>query len=185
MKFFSLFILTAMFITSVVNAQTFFTKAGEISFYSHTPLEEIEAKNEKAVSILNLDEKEIEFSVLIKGFHFKNALMQTHFNENYMDSDVFPKATFKSTSVDLSGFDLQKDGEYPVPVSGILTVKGKDKEINTTAMLKVTRGELEGVTSFVVSPDDFDIEIPSLVKGKIAEEIQVTVKATYQLYEKS
>lgn len=185
MKLLNLLILKVTLITSVVNAQTFFTKTGEISFYSHTPLEEIEAKNEKAVSILNLDKEEIEFSVLIKGFHFKNALMQTHFNENYMDSDAFPKATFKSSLVDLSGFDLQKDGEYPVPVNGILTVKGKEKEIKTTAILKVSAGKLEGMTSFVVSPGDFDIEIPSLVKGKIAEEIQVTVKATYQLYEKS
>lgn len=166
-------------------AQTYFTKDAEISFYSQTPLEEIEALNSKAVSIFNADEASIQFSVLMKGFHFKNALMQTHFNENYLESDTYPKGMFKSTSVNLDSFAIDKDGEYSVPISGLLTIKGKEKEISTDALFTVNGGKISGTATFIVSPDDFEIEIPSLVKGKIAKEIQVKVSANYMLYEKS
>ncbi|NND31059.1 MAG: YceI family protein [Saprospiraceae bacterium] len=166
-------------------AQTYFTKDASISFYSQTPLEEIEALNEKAVSILNFDENSIQFSVLMKGFHFKNALMQTHFNENYIESDKYPKASFASTAMDLTNISLTEDGDYVAPVSGILTVRSKEKEISTEAIISVNDGKISGKASFTVSPDDFEIEIPSLVKGKIAKEIEVKVTANYQLYEKS
>jgi polyisoprenoid-binding protein YceI len=162
-----------------------FTKDGEISFYSNTPIEEIEAKNEKAVSVLNFDESKLEFSVLIKGFHFKNALMQTHFNENYMDSDNFPKASFKSSKLDLSGIDLEEDGRSTVPVTGIINIRGQEKEISTEAIFSVLNGQISATSTFVLSPADFNIEIPSIVRGKIAEEIQVKVSAMYQRYQKS
>ena len=180
-------LISAYFLFSIayLDAQTYFTKEGVISFYSHTPLEEIEAVNEKAVSIVDFDNQKVEFSVLIKGFLFKNALMQTHFNENYMESDQYPKAKFKSIEVDLSKLDLDKDGEYVIPVMGILNVKEKDKEIQTDVIFVVKDGVFSARCNFVVSPSDFDIEIPSLVKGKIAENIQVEVSADYQLYTKS
>ncbi|MBK8506598.1 MAG: YceI family protein [Saprospiraceae bacterium] len=165
--------------------QTYFTKDGEISFYSYTPIEEIEAKNAKAVSVLNFDESTLEFSVLIKGFHFKNALMQTHFNENYMDSDNFPKASFKSSTLDLSGIGLQKDGNYTIPVKGIISIRDQEKEISSEAIFSVLDGQISGTSTFVLSPSDFNIEIPSIVRGKIAEEIQVKVSAIYQRYKKS
>jgi hypothetical protein len=166
-------------------AQTYFTKDGEISFYSSTPIEEIEAKNEKAVSVLNFDESTLEFSVLIKGFHFKNALMQTHFNENYMDSDNFPKALFKSSVLDLSGIDLQKDGNYTIPITGTINIHGHDKELSIDAKFNVVNGQISGASTFKLSPADFNIEIPSIVRGKIAEEIEVNITATYQRYQKS
>lgn len=168
-----------------LNAQTYFTKDGTISFYSHTPIEEIEAVNEKAVSILDKEASKVEFSVLIKGFHFKNALMQTHFNENYMDSDNFPKAIFKSSKTDFSLLNLDENGEVTIPVKGILTVKGVEKEVETDVIFNVSDGKFSATCGFIVSPADFKIEIPSLVKGKIAEEIQVKVSADYQLYAKS
>ncbi len=179
------FVLMILGIYSEGHSQIFYTKSGTISFNSETPLEKIEATNNKAVSILNLDENKIEFSVLIKGFHFPNALMQTHFNENYMLSDVYPKAVFKSTEVDLSALDIDKEGTYQVAVKGILTIKDVDKEIDTVASIEVQNKSLSGKASFVVSPSDFNIEIPKIVKDKIAKEIQITVGSNYKLYEKS
>lgn len=178
-------IIFAFFCAVSLEAQTYFTKDGVISFYSSTPLEEIEAVNEKAVSILDTEASKVEFSVLIKGFHFRNALMQTHFNENYMDSDHYPKATFKSTEFDVSSFSVENDGETTIPVKGILTIKGQEKEIMTDVLFKVSDGEFSTNCNFVVSPADFDIEIPALVRGKIANEIQVKVTADYKLYTKS
>ena len=169
----------------LLDAQIYVSKNAEISFYSYTPIEEIKASNDKGVSVLNFDDSKLEFSILIKGFLFKNALMQTHFNENYMDSDHFPKAVFKSSEIDLSMVDLSNDGVFDVPVKGILTVKGIDKEVETVGKIAVNSGIISAQASFIVSPSDFEIEIPSLVEGKIAKEIEVNVNTTYDLYEKS
>jgi hypothetical protein len=169
----------------IMHGQVYFTKNGTISFYSSTPIEEIHAVNDKAVSVLNLDESTVEWSVLIKGFLFKNALMQTHFNENYMDSDQYPKAVFKSTMMDLSQCTFSEDGTYTAPLKGVLTVRGKEKEVETNAVFEVSGGNISGSAKFEVSPADFNIEIPALVREKIAKEIEVTVEAAYELYEKS
>lgn len=178
-------IVSFLILPFFLNGQVYISKNAEISFYSHTPIEEIKAVNDKGVSVLSFDDSKIEFSVLIKGFHFKNALMQTHFNENYMDSDNYPKAVFKSTELDLSLVNIEVDGEYTVPVQGVLTVRGVDKEIDTEGTIQVNGGNLSAMATFVVSPADFKIEIPSLVEGKIAKEIEVTVNSVYELYDKS
>ena len=177
--------LVFFFLSGVsLSGQIYFTKSGKISFESETPLEKIEAVNAKAVSILNLDDHTLEFSVLIKGFYFPNALMQTHFNENYLLSDEYPKATFKSAPNQFEVIDLQIDSTYEVPVLGTLNVKGVDKEIESIATLQVDQGIIRGQASFVVSPADFQIEIPNLVKDKIAKEIHVKVDAEYEIYNK-
>ena len=111
--------------------------------------------------------------------------MQTHFNENYMDSDNYPKAIFKSSKADFSSLNLDKEGEVTIPIRGILSIKGVEKEVETDVLFRVSDGKFSATCSFIVSPADFEIEIPSLVKGKIAEEIQVKVSADYQLYAKS
>ena len=178
-------IVSLFMLPYLVDGQVYISKDAEISFYSYTPIEEIKAVNDKGVSVLSFDESKVEFSVLIKGFHFKNALMQTHFNENYMDSDNYPKAVFKSTEADLSSVNIDVDGEYTVPVKGVLTVRGVDKEIETEGTIHVNGGTVSAMANFVVSPGDFKIEIPSLVEGKIAKEIEVSVHSVYELYDKS
>ncbi len=186
MKYYKIVTVVCLFIMPfLLNGQVYISKNAEISFYSYTPIEEIKAVNDKGVSVLNFDDSKVEFSVLIKGFHFKNALMQTHFNENYMDSDNFPKAVFKSTEVDLSSVNTNVDGDYIVPVKGVLTVRGVDKDVETEGTIHVNGGEVSAVAKFVVSPADFKIEIPSLVDGKIAKEIEVSVNSVYELYDKS
>ena len=177
-------LLGLLIIGNVLTAQVHFTKSGNIQFESETPIEKIQASNSKAVSIIDFTNQKIEFSVLMKGFHFENALMQTHFNENYLLSDEYPKAVFKSTEVDLSAVNLTLDGSYDIPLQGVLTVKGTEKHIDTDIKLTVNGGVVKVQTSFIVSPSDFEIEIPNLVKDNIAKEIHVFVEADYQPYEK-
>ena len=110
--------------------------------------------------------------------------MQTHFNENYMLSDEYPKAVFKSTETDFSSVDLSQDGTYEVPVKGVLNIRNTDKEIESVATIKVANESVQGTASFVVSPADFNIKIPNLVKEKIAKQINVYIEADYQIYEK-
>jgi hypothetical protein len=96
-------VITALLlIAAVTNAQEkLFTKTGKISFFSKTPMEDIEAHNKATISVLDKTSGQLEFSVLMKGFEFEKALMQEHFNENYVESDKFPKANFKGRLADI------------------------------------------------------------------------------------
>src|SRR5687768_4226229 len=108
-------------------AQQLVTRNGYVGFFSKTPLEDIKAENNQANAVLNLGKGELVVAVLMKGFLFKKALMQEHFNENYIESDKFPKATFTGT---YSGpVDLSKNGTYPVTVKGLVTLHGVTKSI--------------------------------------------------------
>src|SRR5437868_7178645 len=120
----------------IVNAQTrFITKNGKIFFSATSSMEKIEAKNEKATSVLDVSTGALEFAVLMKAFTFEKALMQEHFNENYAESDKFPKATFKGNVVNIKSVDLNKNGTYNVKIKGIMTIHGESKEVATDGTL--------------------------------------------------
>ncbi len=172
---------------SAVNAQTrYFTKNGKVSFSASSPLEKIEATNDKATSIVDVSNGAIEFAVLMKAFIFEKALMQEHFNENYVESDKFPKSTFKGTVTNIKSVDLTKNGVYPVKVKGMLTLHGETKEVLADGTLTVKDGAITtGKSQFKILLEDFKIEIPSVVKEKISKEVQVDVDLNYELYKSS
>ncbi len=179
-----LFILCLLLTLTEGYSQVYFTRSGHIVFHSKTPLENIEATNEKGVSIIDFSSGNIEFSTLIKGFYFKNALMQTHFNENYMESGKNPKAVFKGGSEDLKNIDLTQDGTYEIPVKGVLKIRASEKEITTPVQLQIESGEVSATTQLILQPSDFEISIPAIVRDKIAKDIQVNVRADYEPYQK-
>jgi polyisoprenoid-binding protein YceI len=123
-----------------------------------------------------------EFAVLVKGFEFKSSLMQEHFNENYMESDKYPKAHFKGKIVDVGKVNFQKAGEYAAIVAGALTMHGVTKDIETKAVFKVA-GEASVVStaSFAITLDDFNIAIPGLVKDKISKIAKIKVDCNYNI----
>lgn len=155
----------------------YFTRNANITFFSSTPVEDIKADNYSATAVLDTKSGAMEFSVLMKSFNFKKALMQEHFNENYVESTKFPKSVFKGTIENLSDVDFSKDGEYPVTVSGEITLHGVTKKISAPGTLIVSTEKINSNAVFTLSPEDFDIEIPSVVRDKIAKEIEVTVAA--------
>ena len=165
--------------TQILSAQKLISKNGHIWFYSHTPIEDIEAHNHQAVSILNPATGSIQFSLLIKSFEFKKKLMQEHFNENYMESDEYPKAAFTGIIDNLAAINFNKDGEYPAKVSGELTIHGVTRDVNIMGNIYVKSGVVNAVSSFMVSPGDYNISIPDLVRDHIAKEIEVSVDVTY------
>lgn len=169
------------------SAQTkFFTKNGKVNFNATSSLEKIEASNEKAMSIVDASTGSMEFSVLMKAFTFERALMQEHFNENYVESDKFPKATFKGNIVNINTVDLKKDGTYPVKIKGMLTLHGETKEVETDGTLTVKDGGIDaGKSEFKIVPEDYKIAIPALVKDKIAKQISILVDVDYELYKTS
>src|SRR5687767_3645741 len=100
----------------------FYTKTGKITFFSSTSLEDIQAINKSVTALLNATNGDIQISMLMKGFEFKKALMQEHFNEDYIESDKFPKAGFKGQITNNSSINYAVNGSYPATVSGQLTI---------------------------------------------------------------
>jgi hypothetical protein len=160
----------------------YFTKTGQISFYSHTPIEDIKANNDQVTSFLDISTGEMVFSVLIRSFQFPKPLMQEHFNENYLESEKFPKASFDGKITNLSSVDFNKPAKYPVKVSGKLTLHGVTKELETTGELSVEKDKLIASSVFSVSPEEYAIKIPAVVRQNIAESIKISVQMNYQLY---
>jgi hypothetical protein len=162
-----------------ISAQKYMSKTGHIWFFSHTPVEDIEAHNHQVASILDITTGDLAFSMLIKGFEFKKALMQEHFNENYMESDKIPKASFKGKITNLSAVNFKKDGTYSVEVGGDLTIHGVTKPVTTKGTIEVKDGKITAKAKFITTPKDFDIKIPSVVEKSIAHEIEVNVDTSY------
>lgn len=168
----------------VIQAQgKFYTKTGYISFYSKAPLEDIEAHNRQVVSFLDAKTGELAFSVPMKAFQFKKALMQEHFNENYVESHKYPKASFKGKILNLSEVDFTQDRLYNLQLEGVLTIHGVDRLLRTTATLQVNGDQLQGRANFSVTPQEFNIEIPALVRENIAKRIDISVQMLYKPYQ--
>ncbi len=171
-----IFTLTYLFLTIISQAQDkFYTKSGKIDFYSKTPLEDIEAKHKFAVCLLDTKTGTLQFSILIKGFEFENEEMQEHFNEDYLESDKYPKAEFKGQIVNNSIINYTKPNTYPVHVVGQLTIHGVTKEVQSAGTIKVDGDALTATSSFIIQVADYNIKIPALVKDKVAKTVKITV----------
>jgi polyisoprenoid-binding protein YceI len=153
----------------------YYTKTGKIEFFSKADLEDINAKNKTVAALLDSKTGSLQFSVLMKGFEFPKALMQEHFNENYVESDKFPKGEFRGTIINNSDIDYTKEGTYTAKVQGKLTIHGITKDVTTTGIIKVDGDKLDATSTFNIKVSDFDIKIPSIVKDKVSNNIQITV----------
>jgi polyisoprenoid-binding protein YceI len=173
---FSVIILS---LVTSVNAQKFMTKNGFISFYGHTPMEDIKADNNQVASVLDISTGDLVFQVLIKSFHFDRALMEEHFNENYMESDKFPKATFKGKITNLQSVNFTKSGTYDVTVEGDLTIRDATNKVNAKGSIEIVSGGINANSKFLISPEDYKINIPGVVREKIAKNLEVTVTIKY------
>ena len=154
-------------------SQQYSTRTGFIGFYSKTALEDIKAENNQVYAIIDAGKKNIAFALLVKGFVFAKELMQEHFNENYAESDKYPKASFSGAYTGDAPTD--KDGIYKVVVKGNLTLHNVTKPVEAPATLEVRNGHLIGQADFKLKPEDFNISIPSVVRDKIDKEIKVKI----------
>jgi polyisoprenoid-binding protein YceI len=155
------------------SCQLYSTRSGFVGFYSKTALEDIKAENNQVYAIIDPAKQNLAFQLLCKGFVFPKELMQEHFNENYVESDKYPKATFSGTYT--GDVQVNKDGVYKVTVKGNLTLHNATKAIETPATIEVKSGHLLAQAEFKVKPEDFNINIPSLVRDKIDKEMSVKV----------
>ena len=175
----NLFILIFLTLSIGVFGQgKYIAKNAYISFFSSTPMEDILGESNEAVTILNTETGEIAFQALMTTFHFKRALMEEHFNENYMESTKFPKARFNGK---IEGFnkDMLSAPVANIKITGKLSVHGVEKTITVPGTLGLENGKLVGTSKFKVTPEEYGITIPSLVRDKIGKEMEITVKAAY------
>ncbi len=177
--------LFAAMITIHSTGQMYFTRNGKISFFSKAPVENIMADNNEVASLLDTQKGEFDFVVLIKSFKFKKALMEEHFNENYMESNTFPKANFKGTIADLSTINFSKDGIYPVTVKGDLTIHGVKNSIQAPGIITIAQGIINATSKFTVKVKDYNIKIPFIVINNIAEVIDISVDCKYDSFKRS
>ena len=178
----SLLILVYVFLSLGLSAQKFFTRTGNTQFKASVEaFEPVEAISKSTTAILNTGNGEIAALIFVKSFHFDIALMEEHFNENYLDTKDFPKATFKGN---LKDFDFNKLTNVwtEFKITGILKIRGIDKTINDVINLKKANGKVIVNGLLVVSPSDFKIKIPSAVISKISNQIKVVIN--YELVEK-
>ena len=180
MKQFFVLVSLVFIALSTRSQERLLTRSGFISFYSDAPLEKIEANTRTAASVLDKKTGQVEFSVLIKSFSFRKALMQEHFNENYLESDKFPKSVFIGRINDVSKVDFDKDAEYAVTVTGQLTIHGVTRTVTTPAILTVKNRVTIANATFNISLTDYKISIPSLVKDKISETVKISVTLEYE-----
>lgn len=171
---------TAVFLMgSIVGlvGQKYYSKVGNVVFTSDAPLEKIEGRNTNALIVLDAASGRLECAVLIKGFYFDKAMMQDHFNENYMESHKFPKGVFKGTITNMQDINLKKDGTYMAAVKGDLTLHGITKSYSPTGRVVVKEGKITASSTFQIMVADFNIEIPKVVRENIAEKVKVTIHA--------
>jgi hypothetical protein len=172
-----IFVFPVLIISSY--GQKLITRDGYIGFFSHTPVEDIKADNNQVASVLDTSTGDLVFQVLIKSFKFQKALMEEHFNENYLESDKFPKSTFSGKITNLKSVDFSKPGTYDVDVEGELTIHGVSKKINAKGSIEVGSFGITANSKFTLSPEEYNITIPGIVRNNIAKSLDVTVITKY------
>jgi len=166
--------VAVVFITSFANAQDkFFTKSGKISFYSKAAIEDIEAVNKTTTVVMDIQTGEFQFSVPMKGFEFRKALMQEHFNENYIESDKYPKSDFKGVIVNSSDINFKKNGTYDAKAKGKLTIHGVTKDIEAEGKIVVSETKIALSSVINVSLPDYNIKNDKV--NNISNNIKVTI----------
>ncbi|GAB4242285.1 MAG: hypothetical protein Tsb0034_19660 [Ekhidna sp.] len=176
------YILTTFLLLSVflAGAQRFKTYKSHIRFFSDAPMEDIEAVNKQASSIVNVETMDVVMVIPITAFEFKKKLMQDHFNENYLESDKYPRAVFKGKLIGWDGSEKKAVAR----AKGSLEIHGVTQEVEIAGDLTFTNDELELASVFMIRLADYDIKIPKAVFYKIAEEVEVTATFNYKPYEK-
>lgn len=169
---------------SALQAQLYRNKAdaGIITFFSKSPLENIEASNRKVTIVLKTTTNDIQFGVTMLSFKFASSLMEEHFNENYVESDKYPTCTFRGKINET--VDYTKDGEYKVTVKGTLDLHGVTKEIEVPGTITVKGNTITVNSKFNIKIADYKIKVPSMYVQNIAEEVEVTVNGSLEPFAK-
>lgn len=169
-----LMVLVSLIVTGQSMAQSrLIDKEGTAHFFSEAPLEDIEAKNEQVIGAIDLNKGTLAVTMFMKDFHFEKSLMEEHFNENYIESEKYPRATFSGKLKGFSSLDFSENGTFEASATGDIEMHGVSRPLVTKVKFIVTEYGVSASTKFDLSVADFDIDIPKLVIKNIAEVVQV------------
>ena len=176
-------ICTCLFIISIASSaqEKYFTRSGKIQFFSKTKAENIDATSRSAAVVLESKTGDLQFAVLMKGFEFKKAMMQEHFNKDYVESDKFPKAEFKGQITNNTDIKYTTDGSYTAKVKGKLTIHGVTKDIETTGTVTVKNGKITTVSTFNIQLPDYSIKVPGIYRSQISDDIKITIDCSLEV----
>ena len=174
-KRYFLLTLICVFALHTAAAQVYLTRNGTIRFFSEAPLENIEAVNRQVMSALNTENGEFVFRLNILSFLFDKALMQEHFNDNFMESHNYPNASFQGTIGGIDDIDFAVPGSYDVVVKGDLTIKDVTRTVEEQGTLIVGDEMITGKAVFVIRLEEYNVSIPRRYVRNIASEIEVFV----------
>ncbi|MEC7646207.1 MAG: YceI family protein [Bacteroidota bacterium] len=161
-----------LFFSIQMHAQKYIGKKGQIAFFSKAPIEDISAVNNNVSAVYDSNTGEIVFQLKITDFIFPKKLMQEHFNENYLESDIYPNSVFQGKIVDIQK-DIKRKGD--ARVEGGLTIHGETNQIVVVGELIKKEDVVNISANFLIRLVDYNIEIPSIMMYKIAEEIAIKV----------
>jgi len=174
-----LFFVPAIILCTQINAQKYKTTEGHIEIFSQTPVFTIEGMDKKVASIINFDNGEIVATTLVRSFKFREALVEDHFNENYMESEKYPKSSFKGMIMNYKEVNLNKNGEYKITIKGELTIHGTTNPIEVSGIITVKDGNINGKSEFSVSLAAYKIHVEEMYKDAIKDEIKLTINFDY------
>lgn len=172
-------LLLCVFVVTLSYSQGLYKAVdGNISFFSETPMENIDAENKDVKALINTKTGDVAFIGTNIGFHFEKPLMEEHFNENYMESDKYKVSVFKGKIVEKINYT--EDGEHKVLVKGILNIHGVEQKREIPGVITIKDGKINVASEFVVKVKDHKIKIPKLVIKNIAESVKVTVNLNFE-----
>jgi polyisoprenoid-binding protein YceI len=172
-----LLVISCVLISFNLRAQKFKSVSSTVHFYSDAPMEDIEATNPDGKSALDISSGQIVFSIPIKSFSFEKSLMQEHFNENYLESDKYPEATFNGK---LSEFDPAISGWQSAKATGVMNLHGMTQNLSVDGEIKIDEEKIEIKAKFPITLKDYKIKIPKVVFYNIAEVVDVTITFKYE-----
>ena len=165
-------------LASTGNAQQrYFAEKPSITFFSDGVVEDITATNHKVTSIFDVLNGDIAYLMSIKDFQFVNKLMQTHFNEKYMESEKFPKSSFQGK---VTGFNFGSGGTQQVKATGKMTIHGVTRDVEIPGTIEVNGSKLIMKVKFMVKLEDYKISVPQVVWDKIAQQVEVALDFVYR-----
>ncbi len=180
----NLFFISLFFVTTSVYSQKYATRTGYLGFYSKTNMEDIKANNNNVSYVIDWATGDIQVSALQSNFKFEKALMEEHYNENYVESSKYPKTTFKGKIQNVGSVNFKKDGVYKTKIIGNLDIHGVSKSYTAEATFKVSSGKVIAETKFNVKCADHNIKIEANLKNNISESIEVSAKAELTEFKK-
>jgi polyisoprenoid-binding protein YceI len=153
-----------------LHAQVLTFDHGKMEFYTATVLSDIEAVTEKLDVKLDVQTGNVEIAVNINSFDFEYETMKEHFNEDYMESDKFPQATFKGKILqDISGVFEDKN----VDATGDLTIHGVTRKIEVKANVSQKNGFTIIKSKIPVVFKDYGVDDPSILSKSVAKDVEI------------